>query len=128
MVRFVLAMTVQVKREEIKHEDVEMPDAAPGADDQDEPRYPTGPQGRLETIAQKEAREAHNMYVKFSRTFNSILANLAGQVHGHGSCMYPLIEAPHAHQRSWMHPKIASTAPQVALDCSHVLHASCKLS
>ena len=37
----------------------------------EEPRYPTGPKGRMETVAEKEGREAHNLYVKFSRTFSS---------------------------------------------------------
>ena len=40
---------------------------------QEEERYPTGPRGRMETVAEKEYREAHNLYVKFGRTFNSTL-------------------------------------------------------
>ena len=41
-----------------------------------EAMYPTGPKGRLETTTQREAREAHNLRMKFNRSFESPLAAL----------------------------------------------------
>ena len=42
-------------------------------DGDEEPRFPTGPRGRLETIVEREAREAHNLKMRFNRTFESHL-------------------------------------------------------
>ena len=44
-----------------------------GEVEDEEPRFPTGPRGRLETIAEREAREAHNLKMRFNRTFESHL-------------------------------------------------------
>ena len=43
------------------------------AEDEGEKKFPTGPQGRLETIKQREQREAHNLRMKFNRSFESSL-------------------------------------------------------
>ena len=38
---------------------------------EEEPKFPTGPNGRMETQWQREKREAHNLYMKFNRSIQS---------------------------------------------------------
>ena len=54
-----------------KADDAPLPLQAGPADLDLEERYPTGPKGRLETIAERELREAHNLRMKFNRSFDS---------------------------------------------------------